>query len=131
MPLHRILPLVGLALVALPLSAADKAPWILEQAIEVRASAIVLPSSAGGTLVVTRCTGCAPQSFVTTSRTRYQVASEPITLVALRAAFTAAPGAGLTVFYDSRSREVTRVIASAALASRVAPPPGDRPGAQR
>lgn len=128
---HRVTALLALTLAALPLAAADKPAWNLEQAIEARASAVVLPSSLGGTLVVTPCAACPPKSFVTTARTRYLTGSEPVTLAALRAAFAVAPRAALTVFYDAHSREITRVVTSAATASPVAPVHGDRHGAQR
>lgn len=123
---HHALLLAGLAVVALPLRAAEPPPVILEQAIEARASAVLLPSSANGMLVVTGCTGCAPQSLVTTARTRYLADSVPVTLAALRAALASAPGAGLVVFYDAKSREVTRVMASGPLVSPATAPPRAR-----
>lgn len=131
MPSRRALFFAGLALVALPLAAADRALVILEQAIEARASAIVLPTTAGGTLLVTRCTGCAPQSFVTTARTRYLATAAPITLAALRGAIGGAPHTGLTVFYDAHSREVTRVVASIAPAASATRPHDVRQEARR
>ena len=115
---------------ALPLQAADAPRWILEQAVEARASAVVLPSSATGMLVVSRCTSCAPQSFVTSSRTQYFVAQEPVALAALRSGFAVAPGTPVTVFYDTRSHEVTRVIASGTLSAALRPR-GEQRGAHR
>ncbi|MGE3667036.1 MAG: hypothetical protein AB7G51_10505 [Steroidobacteraceae bacterium] len=117
---RHALSVAALALACLPLHAQEKPGWILEQAIEAQASDIVLPAGAAGTLVVTPCTGCAPRSFVTSPRTRYVVAKESVTLSAMRGGLRAAPGAYVTVFYDARTHEITRVIAS-----------GDRQGAQR
>lgn len=122
--------LAGLAMAALPLRAADPPRWILEQAVEAQASSVVLPSGAAGMLVVTRCAGCAPQSFVTSSRTRYFVAKDPVALAALRAGFVAAPGTAVTVLYDARSHEVTRVIASGTLTAALRPR-GEQRGAHR
>lgn len=123
--------LVAISLIALPLAAADHPYRILEQAIEARASAVVLPSGERGILVVTRCTGCAPESFATGTGTRYLAASGPVALANLRAAARAAPEAGLTVFYDAQSRKVTRVVAGGDLARHLAPDRSHRPGAPR
>lgn len=104
--------IVALALVALPAAAAEPARWILEQAVEAAAGSVLLPSSEPGMIVVTGCEGCTPQSFLTTGKTRYLADGVPLALRDLRAGLAAASHAMVTVLYDARTREVTRVIAN-------------------
>ncbi len=117
-------------LLALAGAAQEPPRWILEQAIEASASAVLLPSGASGMLVVTPCSGCPPKSLVTSPRTRFFIADAPVALAALRTGFAARPATSVTVLYDSRTHEVTRVVASAALAAALAPR-ADRQGAGR
>lgn len=101
---------VALALTALPTVAAEPARWVLEQAVEATAGSVLLPSSEPGMIVVTGCEGCAPQSFITTRSTRYLADRVAVTLRDLRAGLATASHATVTVLYDERTREVTRVI---------------------
>ncbi|MGD9597607.1 MAG: hypothetical protein AB7G76_06215 [Steroidobacteraceae bacterium] len=109
--------LTALILAALPVAAADQTYRVIEQAIEARADAVVLPSGAVGILVVTRCEGCAPASFATNAETRYLSTSGPTTLVDLRAGLRRAPRSPVTVFYDAQSRAITRVVANVGIAT--------------
>lgn len=107
----RSLSLLALfALVALPAAAAEPARWVLEQAVEASAGKVLLPSGEAGMIVVTGCEGCAPRSFVTTGNTRYLANRVPITLRDLRVGLATAHHATVTVLYDARTREATRVI---------------------
>jgi hypothetical protein len=117
MSLRHFLPLVAALLVAPPLLAQEKPRWVLEQAVEAHASSILLPAGASGMLVVKRCATCAPQSFVTSPRTRYFVEDTAIALADLRKGLAAVPAAFVTVLYDSRTHEVTRVVAGGTLAA--------------
>jgi hypothetical protein len=85
---------------------------VVEQAIETSADAVVPPSSTPGTLVVTPCASCPPRSFVTTATTRYASGVQVLDLRAFRDLLSRAPGRGLTLFFDPRSGELTRVIVS-------------------
>ncbi|HNR22071.1 MAG TPA: hypothetical protein PKL49_03490 [Steroidobacteraceae bacterium] len=104
--------IIAVALVALPVTAAEPARWVLEQAVEAEAGSVLLPSGETGMIVVTSCEGCTPQSFVTTGKTRYLADGAPLALRDLRAGLASARHATVTVLYDSRTREVTRVIAN-------------------
>jgi hypothetical protein len=84
----------------------------VEAAAEVTASQIVLPTTADGILVVTRCPKCAPQSLVANSGTRWLIGKDVVDLAALRAHLTANPRASLAVFYSADRRELKRVHAS-------------------
>jgi len=104
--------LLLLAFTALPGMAAGQGLQVLEQAVEATAAGVLLPASEPGMVVVTGCEGCAPQSFVTSARTRYLADGVAVTLRDLRAGLATASHASVTVLYDARTREVTRVIAS-------------------
>lgn len=130
--LSRCTPLlVAGTLAALPLAAADQVYRVVEQAIEAQAGTVVLPSGERGILVVTRCTGCAPESFATNPQTRYVTTTGPTTLADLRAGMRNAPRADVTVFYDAQSRAVTRVVANLVVARPGGPQHANRPGAPR
>lgn len=131
MPARTLPWLLALCATGLPVAATEPPYRILEQAVEAPASAVILPSGERGILVVRRCGGCAPESFATTPATRYVTAAGPIALADLRAAARAAPDAGLTVLYDARSHQVTRVIAGSRLAAHLAPGRPRRPGEPR
>lgn len=104
--------LLLLLVTALPGLAAEPAHRVLEQAVEATAAGVLLPASEPGMIVVTGCEGCAPQSFATSARTRYLADGVAVTLRDLRAGLATASHATVTVLYDARTREVTRVIAS-------------------
>jgi hypothetical protein len=109
---------LGATLAGFSLAAQAAAPsqdWILEQAIEASATSVALPATARGTLVVTPCVGCVPKSLLVSPRTQYRAVNGPVPLAALRKAFAVHPQAFLTVFYDSRTGVVTRVIADVAV----------------
>jgi hypothetical protein len=85
----------------------------VELAIEAPADGLILPASAPGNVVVTRCTGCAPVSVLATARSRYFVGKVQVSLDELRRVVSGQPNASVVVLYDGKSRELTRILASA------------------
>jgi hypothetical protein len=84
-----------------------------EVAAEVTPAQIVLPSSANGILVVTRCAKCAPESLVAGASTKWLIGKESVDLVAMRTHLAANPKTPVAVFYTSDRRELKRVHAPA------------------
>jgi hypothetical protein len=87
----------------------------VELAIETQADELLLPGSAPGNVVVTRCTvsGCAPVTLLATDRSRFFLGKSQISLEALRRELAGRPAAGVVVLYDGKSREVMRILTSA------------------
>lgn len=87
----------------------------IENAYEVSAQQVSLPSVATGQLVVTSCSGCKPVTLRVTEATQFLVGGSAVSLAQMREALHG-PGAGkrlLTVFYRLDNNVVTRVVLSA------------------
>jgi hypothetical protein len=84
----------------------------VELAIEASAESVLLPSDAPGNLIVTACAKCNPVSLLATSRSQYFIGRSQVQLADLRREMAARPGATVVVFYDGKTRELTRVVAS-------------------
>jgi hypothetical protein len=98
--------------IALGASASAQQLEIVELAVETTSDLVVLPSSAGGTLVAMACMGCRPQSFQGDGSTKYYYDRRQVTLEALQRAFLEARRADVTILYDRASGRLTRLIAS-------------------
>jgi hypothetical protein len=84
-----------------------------EIALETEAGAVNLPATANGTLVLSACAGCPPQTFLATASTRYLLGDTPVSLAEFRSAVTGKPQRFMTVTYSVKTKELTRVTASA------------------
>ena len=105
------------AVIALPALALGIAAYPqltpIEQAIEVEAGSVILPSGESGTIVVTQCHGCTPVSLLVTPRSRYFLGDVQISLADMRRELADRPDALLVMLYDERSGELRRLLASA------------------
>jgi hypothetical protein len=81
------------------------------QAIEARASTVVLPSEPPSSLVVPPCEGCKPMLVHTSRNSRYFVNRQEVGLEELRKRLTGKPDAFVTVFYDDRTGQLHRLVA--------------------
>mgnify|MGYP001075122814 CR=1 FL=1 len=84
----------------------------VERAIETEAGAIILPSTPGGTLVTSLCSGCPPKSLRATASTQYFLGDRQVTLAELTAAVAGRPETFMTVSFLVETDELTRVSAS-------------------
>ncbi len=86
---------------------------VIEQAIETRADAAVLPSGPLSALVITPCTGCPPLSLASSARSRYFLGREQVSLDTLKQRLVNRPTTMLLITYRKDTRELTRIIANA------------------
>ncbi len=85
----------------------------LEQAIETRSGALLLPGSAPGTLTVTPCTGCRPLSLLAGASTTWMLGDRAVGFAELRRVLQSNPRLPVLVFYRSRDLALTRLVARA------------------
>lgn len=113
---------VASALCALLLAAALPAGATLrtiEQAYELTRNQVQLPDGTTGSLVVRPCANCRPVVLQVTEATTWHSGSgrqPPVGQAAVLAAFRAMamdPGTLIHVYYEPRSRKVTRVVLDA------------------
>jgi hypothetical protein len=99
---------------ALAHAQAEEKPRIVSTriALETQASAVTLPAGPASTLVLSACSGCAPQSFLATQSTIYLLGDQPVSLAEMKAALAGRPQTLMTVTYSAKTRELTRVTAS-------------------
>jgi hypothetical protein len=64
-------------------------------------------------VTVSACAKCNPVSLLATSRSQYFIGRLQVQLSELRREIAARPAATIVVFYDGKTRELTRVVASA------------------
>ena len=83
-----------------------------ERAIETQTSALLLPTSTGGTLGVLTCPTCPGQRYSTDAQTAYYLGTAPVALKTLSAAITVNHSAAATVFINVQNNVVTRVVAN-------------------
>ncbi len=86
---------------------------VIEQAIETRADAALLPAGPLSALVVTPCTGCPPLSLISSAQSRYFLGREPVSLDAFKQRLANRPTTMLLITYRKDTRELTRIIATA------------------
>lgn len=113
----KLLALPGIAVLGLlaAVHPADAATPKLENitlAAEAFASSITLPASAGGTLAMPVCAGCAPRTFQTTAETQYLLKNQPVSVTELHAALLKNPNSIVTVSYVVETGVVTQVSAA-------------------
>jgi hypothetical protein len=90
----------------------------INNALESQASAIVLPSGPGSTLVVTLCVGCRPVSYRATALTHYLLNEKIVPLGEFKSALATHPKLPVTVVYSVKSLELVRVQAYVDIANR-------------
>lgn len=105
--------LLGALLLALcaPLPAQIR---VLEQSYEVAPDWIVLPRSAGASMVLRKCPNCAPANVATDAGTVYQVGRENLSLSEFAAFLRQNPKVQVTVMTSMRGDLITRVRVAAA-----------------
>lgn len=91
---------------------------VLELSYEVSPGQIVLPTSAGGGLVLRKCPTCAPATIATNANTRYQVADENLTVQEFAAFLREHPNVQVTAMTTMRGDLVTRLRVAAAPPTR-------------
>ncbi|HVY80756.1 MAG TPA: hypothetical protein VG994_07235 [Steroidobacteraceae bacterium] len=77
-------------------------------AVETSLNDVVLPSTAGGTLVLRPCETCAPTSIRVTSQSRYFIGGNEVTLQEL-VAESQRRAMSLVVSYDTRTLELLTI----------------------
>jgi hypothetical protein len=109
----RLLTAFTLALMAIAAQAQQASRIVsTEIALETEAGAVNLPSTGNGTLVLSACQGCPPQTFLATASTSYLLGEKPVSLAEFRSALTGKPQTFMTVTYSVKTKELTRVTAS-------------------
>lgn len=103
---------LGLVLAA-PVAGAAQARTIglLEQAFESSSAEISIPDAVGRSITLPGCSKVCPSSVPITAQSRFFIGSREVTLAQLRARL-ASGNVGLTLFYDAKSFELTRIIAN-------------------
>ena len=82
---------------------------ILEEGIESSTSDLRLPGNSNGYIVVRSCSACLEMTLRLGAGTRYLVNGEPVEYQDFRR-LSRAPGNGLDIFYDPKSKSVTRMM---------------------
>ncbi len=112
--MHRASWLVALA-GALAATAAGAALPLktIEECLESGTTLVALPAAAGGSLSARACSGCPSLRLSFDDRTAYFIGKEKVSYARLRAA--AAKGdLRLDLFYDPKTRDLTRIRLAAA-----------------
>ncbi|MCU0757901.1 MAG: hypothetical protein MUF07_01705 [Steroidobacteraceae bacterium] len=114
----RFLAALSLALVASlgsPTTTVAAEPPIraLEQAIETRSGALLLPGGGLGTVTVTPCSGCRPLGLLAGGTTAWMIGERAVGYDDLRRVLQSNPRVPVLLFYDGRSRSLTRLVARA------------------
>lgn len=105
--------LAALAPLARPATAdAASAPIrALEQAVETRSGALLLPDDGIGTVTVTPCSGCRPLGLLAGSSTTWMLGDRPVDFGRLRRVLRSGARVPVIVYYDGRNRALTRLVA--------------------
>lgn len=85
----------------------------LEQAIETRSGALLLPGGGIGTLTVTPCSGCRPMALMAGAATGWLLGERRVGFDELNRALAAGPRVPVMVFYRGSDLSVLRVVARA------------------
>ena len=83
----------------------------VELSVEATAGSIVVPSAAGGTLLVTPCSGCAPLALQSDAHSQYLLGDAPVAPNIWHAAALAKPQSAVVVLYIKDGHKLTRVLA--------------------
>lgn len=107
-----------LAPAALAQAAAARTPaptpiHALEQAIETRSGALLLPGGGIGTLAVTPCTGCRPLALIAGTTTGWMLGERSVGFDELSRVLAAGPRVPVMVFYRGTDLSLLRVVARA------------------
>lgn len=94
-----------------------------EEAIETSTSAVTLPRTVGGALMVRQCASCELLIVRLEADSRFFIGKRQVTLPELAKLLDDGGTHGLTVFYDRSDRTITRVVVSVRAAQR---PTGSR-----
>ncbi len=85
---------------------------VTQNAVEVAASAIVLPTSSGvSSAVFAMCAGCPPKTFATSAQTKYFVNRQQVTVADLKMAINGHPNLILTAVYATANNALVSVTA--------------------
>lgn len=84
---------------------------VTELAIETSGGEVLFPDAGLGNVVVTPCSRCRPVALLATSRTAWFAGEQRIRFNDLRTALVRKPSMQLVLFYDSRTLEMSRVLA--------------------
>lgn len=82
---------------------------IFEEGIESSTSDLRLPEKNNGYILIRSCSECAELTLSLSAGTRYLVNGEPVEYKDFRR-LSRASGNGLDIFYDPKSKSVTRMI---------------------
>lgn len=89
-----------------------------EEAIETSTSAVTLPRTVGGALMVRPCRSCEVLIVRLEADSRFFIGKRQVTLPELAKLLDGGGTHGLTVFYDRSDRTITRVVVRARTAQR-------------
>lgn len=89
-----------------------------EEAIETSTSAVTLPRTVGGALMVRQCRSCELLIVRLEADSRFFIGKRQVTLPELARLFDGGGTHGLTVFYDRTDRTITRVVVSVSSAQQ-------------
>ena len=82
-----------------------------EQALELSTMDVRLPENgAGNTLVVRQCPGCPPMLLRIQTETEHYIDDRRVSYKELRALARTLDAAGLYVFYEPETNEITRIV---------------------
>lgn len=86
----------------------------IEECLESGTSLVRLPGTAGGTLSASQCSGCPSVRLSFSARTRYFIGRELVTYTKLREAAAKGDDLRLDLFYEPKTRNLTRLRLAAA-----------------
>jgi hypothetical protein len=99
--------------------AAAPAPMhALEQALETRSGAVILPSGGIGNVVVTPCANCRPIAMLAGSETRWLLGARRVEFAELQRTLSASARVPVLVFYQGPGGALTRLVARVPEATR-------------
>lgn len=85
----------------------------LEQALETRSGALLLPGGGIGTLTVTPCTGCRPLALLAGSATGWMIGERSVGFAELSRVLAAGPRVPVLVFYRGSDLALLRLVVRA------------------
>lgn len=101
-----------------PRASAPAPMHALEQAIETRSGAVILPTGGIGNVVVTPCAGCRPVAMLAGSDTRWLLGERRVGFAEVQRALAAGPRVPVLLFYQGPGGALTRLVARAPQAAR-------------
>lgn len=103
---------------AAPRTPAPPPMHALEQALETRSGAVILPAGGIGNVVVTPCAGCRPVSMLAGGDTLWLLGERRVGFAELQRALASGPRVPVLVFYQGPGGAVTRLVARVPEAAR-------------